>query len=80
MADHYFHHHIEDGGLLWITLCDASLSAEGFSVVPSCPGHHIYLIPIPAREAEVPGTHAIYLRDVHAPGPVQGIVCLVQFQ
>ena len=38
------------------------------------------LLPIPAEEAEVPGTHTIYLQDVQAPGPVQCIVYLLQVQ
>ena len=36
------------------------------------------LLPIPAEEAEVPGTHTIYLQDVQAPEPVQGITTLFE--
>ena len=74
VVDHRVHHHIEYGGRQYITLFDASLSSEGFSIVPSCPCHHLNPLPIPAEEAEGPGPHTIYLQDVQAPVPVQGIV------
>ena len=48
--EHRAHHHIEDGGLEWIPLCDASLSVEGLSIVPSCPHHHLNPLPITAKE------------------------------
>ena len=80
MADHRFHHHIEDGGQQWVALSYASLSAEGLYVVPYLLYHHLQPISIPAEEAEGPGPHAISLPYVQAPEPVQGIVCLVQVQ
>ena len=80
VADHHFHHHIEDGGQKWISLFHASFSTEGFSVLPYCLHHHLNPIPIPAEEAEGPGPHAISLQDVQEPGPVKGIICLVQVQ
>ena len=73
MADHRFHHHIEDGGQQWVALSDASLSAEGLYVVPYLLYHHLQPISIPAEEAEGPGPHAISLQDVQATGPVQDI-------
>ena len=80
VVDHHIHHHIEDGGRQWFTLSDASLSAEGLSVVPSCPCHHLKPLPILEEEEAGPGPHYISLQDVHEPGPVQCIVCLVQAQ
>ena len=80
MADHFIHHHIEYGGRQWFPLCYTSLPAEGYSVVPPCPRHHLKLHPVPAEEAEGPGPHAISLQDVQSHGPVQGNVCLVQVQ
>ena len=80
VSDHRVHHHIEDGGRHWIDLRDASLSAEGLSVVPSHPCHHLEPLPIPAEEAEGPGPHAISLQYTQAHGHIQGIVCLVQVQ
>ena len=74
MADYLFPHHIEDGGRKWVALSDASISAEGLSVVPSFLHHHLKPLPIPAEEAEDPGTHTISLQDVQAPIPVQGIL------
>ena len=73
-------HHIEYGGRQWVDLSHASLSAEGFSVVPPQPCYHLKSLPIPAQKKEGPGTHAIFPQDFQAPGPVQGIVCLVQVQ
>ena len=80
VAYHCIHHHIEYGGIQWFYLRHTSLSAEGLSIVPSHPRHHMEYLPIPAEEAEVPGTHAICLQDIQEPGPVQGIVHLVQVQ
>ena len=37
-------------------------------------------IPVPSEEAESPGTHAISLQDIHTPGPVKGVLSLVQAQ
>ena len=50
VLDHRVYHHIEDGGQQWVALFDASLSAEGFSVVTSRLRHHIKPLPIPAEE------------------------------
>ena len=80
MAYHRAHHHIEYGRHQWVPLCHSSLSVEGFSVVFSCPLHHLKPLPISAEESEVPRPHAISLQDVQAPVPVQCTVCLVQVQ
>ena len=61
-------------------MCHAYLSVEGFSVLPSCPRHHLQPLPIPAEEAEVPRPHNIFLQDFQAPGLLQDIVYLVQVQ
>ena len=53
---------------------------EGLSQVPPHPRHHLEPLPVPAEEVEGPGTHAISLQDLQAPGPVQGVVRLVQVQ
>ena len=42
--------------------------------------HHLESIPITAGEVEGPGPHFISLQDIQAPGPVQGVVHLVQLQ
>ena len=49
VADYRVHRHIEDGGQQWVALCDTSLSAEGFSVVPSHLCHHLNPLPITAE-------------------------------
>ena len=74
------HHHIEYGRRQWVALSDASLSVEGLSVLPSRLCHHLKPLPIPVEEAEGTGPHAKSLQDSQAPGPIQGIVCLVQVQ
>ena len=79
VANHRFHHHIEDGGQHWVALDDAYLSAEGFSVLPSCLCHHLQPIPVPVEEVNGPRPNAISLQDIQALGPVQVIVSLVQF-
>ena len=52
VANHCVHHHIEDGGRQWVTLGDASIYAEGFSVLPTRLRHHLQPLPIPVKEAE----------------------------
>ena len=42
VVNHRVHHHIESGGRQWVVLGDPSLSAEGYSVVPSSPRHHLH--------------------------------------
>ena len=37
-------------------------------------------LPVPVEEAEGPSPHNIYLQDLQAPGPFQGIVIFVQVQ
>ena len=78
MVNNRVHHNIEDGGRQWVALGNASLLAEGFSVVPSHPYHHLKPLPVPAEEAEGPDTHVIYLKDVQAPGFSQGVLILVK--
>ena len=80
MAKHRFHHHIEYGGRQWISLGDASISAERFSVVTSRQRHNIQPIPIPTEEAEEPRPHAIYLKDIQETEPVQCIGLRVLFK
>ena len=53
---------------------------EGFFVVPSRTYQYPELLPVPVEEEEGPGIHAISLQDLQAPGTVQGVVHLVQFQ
>ena len=80
MAYHYVHHQIEDGGQQRVPLRHASIPAEGFSLLPSHPIHHLDPLPVTAKEAEGPGTHTIYLQDIQAHGHIQGVLCLVQVQ
>ena len=74
MTDPRVQHHIEDGGQEWVSLSDASISAEGFSVATSRHRHHLKPLPIRVEEVEGPGTHTISFQDFQAPGPVQGIL------
>ena len=80
VVNHCVHHHIENSGQQWVAMGDPSLSAEGCSVVPSCPRHRLQPHPIPLEEAKDPGPHAISLQNTQAPGPVQGAVIFVQVQ
>ena len=80
LANHRVYHHIKNGGRQWVALGNPSLSAERCTIVTSRPCHHPQSCPILSEEAKGPGAHAITLQDIHAPGPVQGVLNLGQVQ
>ena len=71
VADHCVHHYIEYGGWQWVPLRHASISSEGFSIVPPLPRYHLNSLPIILEELEGPVPHFISPQDTQAPGPVQ---------
>ena len=49
-------------------------------VLPSCTSCHTKPDPVLTKDASAPSYHAITLQDLQAYVPVQGLVCIFQFQ
>ena len=77
---HHIHHHIEHGGGDQISLCHSTSSLKRHPVIDARLCHHFQLPPIRPEEPKGLGAHAVTFQDMKAPGPVQGVIRLVQVQ
>ena len=63
-----------------ISLRHSSIPLKSCPVITARPCHHCQQPPINPEDPTSLGTHAVALQDIKAPGPVQGVIRLVQVQ
>ena len=77
---HHIYHHIESGGGERISLRRSSIPLKSRPTIPARPCHHRHPPPLSPEDPTCSGDHTLTLQDLKAPGPVQGIIRLVQVQ
>ena len=80
VSNHCIHHHIEYSGGERISLNHSTISLKCLPVVAACPCHHCQPPTIRLKEPIGLGAQAVTIQDLNAPGPLQGVVRLVQVQ
>ena len=80
VTHHCIHHHIENGGGYWVSLCHSPSLLECCPIIPARPCYHFQPTQVCLEDPACLGSHAVAFQDLKAPEPFHAIIRLVQVQ